>query len=108
MLLIIQIYNIRTEITYLAYYEVVHPITRSAKSDAVWTIGKRPNFGDDNPCTGTPRVCKVDDEQPDQGDGSPTSGYLVRPIILIFSYKNGYDNVAVDYISNMWITDDLN
>jgi len=64
----------------LANNEVVHPVRRSSKSDTIWTSRKRPDFGNDDPCTmkrvsqsvtlsgiwsnlpWTPRPAKVDDE----------------------------------------------
>jgi hypothetical protein len=41
----------------------------------------------------------VKNEEPNHDDGSPARGLLRSPLIAIFGYKNGDDDMAVAYIS---------
>ena len=59
------------------------PVRRSAQSNAIRTIGQWPDLRDDDPCTWTPGVSEVDDEEPDHDDGGPTSALVMWPVVLI-------------------------
>lgn len=58
-----------------------YPVGGRPERDSVWSIGQWPDFCDDDPCTRTPRVTEMDDEQPDHDDGCPSGALVVGPVV---------------------------
>jgi hypothetical protein len=55
--------------------EVVEPVGRGTDGDTLGSDTEREDFGNENPCTGSPRVSKVDLVDPDECYGNPTSSF---------------------------------
>ena len=74
--------------------EVVHPVTRGSKRNAIWTIAQGPDLSDDDPSAWSPRVSEMDDEEPDHGHGCPTSCLVRGPLIFVLRYDDRNDDMA--------------
>ena len=69
----------------LADNEIVHPVRRCCDGKTLATNGQRPDFGDQDPCTRSPRVTESHRENPDEGACSPTS--ILVPYALSATVK---------------------
>lgn len=76
------------------------PVGRSTQSNAIWTVRQRPDFSNDNPCTWTPGVTEVDDEEPDHDYSSPTGGLMVLPVMLVLGSNDSLAQVISDLFMN--------
>lgn len=73
--------------------EVVHPVTRATKRGSIWACADGPYLSDQDPCTRTPGVTEVDDEEPDHNDGGPSSSLMVFEVIDILRENDGDDQM---------------
>ena len=67
----------------LSYDEVAHPIRRGADRNSISPITEGPNLTDQDPCTWTPGIAEVDDEQPYHGHGGPSSSFVCSPLVVV-------------------------
>lgn len=74
--------------------KVAHPVGRSTESDTLSTVGKWPDLSNQNPGTWSPGVTKVDNEEPDHGDGSPSSSLVGVPSVLELTEDDSNDEMA--------------
>ena len=51
-------------------------------------------LANDNPTTRSPRVSEINDEEPDESDGRPTSGLVRGPLMLVDAEEGGDDDVT--------------
>lgn len=71
--------------------KVIHPVTRSTQCRAVRAGADRPDFSNQNPCTGTPGVAKVDDEEPHHDHSGPTGALRVVEVVDVFGEDDSDD-----------------
>lgn len=78
-------------------HKVVHPVARCAQRDTIRSSAQWPDLGDDDPGTRSPTVTKVNDEEPDHGNGGPTGSLVVWPVVGVLGKENGNDDVACSH-----------